>query len=41
MHQLEAWSSLIQRKTSLMSGLNSLQQPNRFPVPVRREFDCE
>src|SRR5215472_6722252 len=34
-------SSLIQPKTSLMSGVNSLQQLNQFPAPVRREFGSE
>jgi hypothetical protein len=36
-----ARSSLIRRKSSLMSGFNSLLGRNYFPVPLRREFDCK
>jgi len=35
-----ARSSLIRRKASLIGGFNSLLGGNYFPVPSRREFDC-
>ena len=35
-----ARSSLIRRKASLIGGFNSLLGRNYFPVPLRREFDC-
>jgi len=35
-----ARSSLIRRRASLISGFNSLLGHNYFPVPSRREFDC-